>query len=393
METNHKIYFQNCMKMDEVEDNSIDLVVTSPPYPMIEMWDGIFSMQNKLIESALKKGLGLKAFSLMHELLEPVWRSLFRVVKKGGFVCINVGDATRTINGDFMLYPNHIKIIDSMINAGFSVLPCILWRKQTNAPNKFMGSGMLPAGAYVTLEHEYILIFRKGPKREFKNENDKKARRKSAFFWEERNVWFSDIWFDIKGTVQTLNDKETRKRSAAYPFELAYRLINMYSAKGDIVLDPFLGTGTTMGAAITSGRNSLGYEFTSTLKETIHSYIDRVVDHSNQYITERIKKHISFIEKRIGQNKPVKYINSFYNFPVITKQEQDILLNEIKALEKVEDNIFHIIYHDNPQRDFVCGRRNTFLNKSKENCNNFEKLSKHPFNKSPATGDQLTLFN
>ena len=65
-----------------------------------------------------------------------------------------------------------------MLSLGFSALPAIIWRKQTNAPNKFMGSGMLPAGAYVTLEHEYILIFRKGAKREFSSPADKANRRR-----------------------------------------------------------------------------------------------------------------------------------------------------------------------------------------------------------------------
>ena len=139
-----------------------------------------------------------------------------------------------------------------------------------------MGSGMLPAGAYVTLEHEYILILRKGGKREFKKESDKQNRRESALFWEERNLWFSDIWFDIKGTPQTLGaqnlgDKTARKRSGAYPFELAHRLINMYSVKGDRVLDPFLGTGTTMAAAMAAGRNSVGYEMDASLGPAISS--------------------------------------------------------------------------------------------------------------------------
>ena len=79
-----------------------------------------------------------------------------------------------------------------MLELGFTALPCILWRKQTNAPNKLMGSGMLPAGAYVTLEYEYVLILRKGPKREFSRDEDKKRRLESVIFWEERNIWFSD---------------------------------------------------------------------------------------------------------------------------------------------------------------------------------------------------------
>ena len=87
-------------------------------------------------------------------------------MKNGGIACINIGDATRTLNDVFCLYQNHTRIASSMLRIGFLSLPCILWRKQTNAPNKFMGSGMMPPGAYVTLEHEYVLILRKGNKKE-----------------------------------------------------------------------------------------------------------------------------------------------------------------------------------------------------------------------------------
>ena len=120
-----------------------------------------------------------------------------------------------------------------------------------------MGSGMLPAGAYVTLEHEWILILRKGGKRVFtKAETD--LRRQSAIFWEERNHWYSDQWSDILGTSQQLIGKAERQRSAAYPFEIPRRLIAMYSIYGDTVLDPFSGTGTTALAGIQLGRNTIG---------------------------------------------------------------------------------------------------------------------------------------
>ena len=130
-----------------------------------------------------------------------------------------------------------------------------------------MGSGMLPAGAYVTYEHEYVLVLRKGRRRWFGNEEEKRLRRQSAFFWEERNTWFSDLWYDIKGTPQTLVSKEARDRSAAFPFELAYRLISMFSIKRDVVLDPFAGTGTTLAAALAAGRSAAGMETDNSLVE------------------------------------------------------------------------------------------------------------------------------
>jgi len=148
--------------------------VTSPPYPMIEMWDDMFSQQSSTVKKKLEQSDGIGAYELMHQILDATWQEAYRVLKSGGFACINIGDATRTINGNFILYTNHARILKYTQELGFSSLPCILWRKQTNAPNKFMGSGMLPAGAYVTLEHEYILILRKGPKREFRKEKNKK---------------------------------------------------------------------------------------------------------------------------------------------------------------------------------------------------------------------------
>ena len=142
--------------------------------------------------------------------LTRVWREVHRVLADGGIACINIGDATRTLGDRFALYPNHARILVRLVELGFVPLPVILWRKQTNAPNKFMGSGMLPPGAYVTLEHEYILIVRKGGKRGFLSEEGKGLRRESAFFWEERNRWFSDVWSDLKGTVQGLSDRKVR---------------------------------------------------------------------------------------------------------------------------------------------------------------------------------------
>jgi len=221
--TTHEIVIGAAQKMTDIKNNSIGLVVTSPPYPMIEMWDDIMAKQHTDIRNALDRQDGLDAFELMHKELDKVWKETARVLMSGGFACINIGDATRTIGKKFQLYPNHARIISAFHSLGMQSLPNILWRKQTNAPNKFMGSGMLPAGAYVTLEHEWILIFRKEGKRIFKTAEEKLKRKESALFWEERNIWFSDLW-QLKGIKQKITKSETRKRSAAYPFEIPYRL-------------------------------------------------------------------------------------------------------------------------------------------------------------------------
>jgi len=170
MKTTHQIYNKNSSEIKEIQDNSVNLIVTSPPYPMIEMWDDIFSIINHKIKKKLEEKKDLEAFNLMHQELNKTWKESYRVLKPGGIACINIGDATRKIN-EFKLYSNHSEIIKQMKKNGFETLPDILWRKPSNKPNKFMGSGMLPPNAYPTLEHEYILIFRKNGKRNFKPED------------------------------------------------------------------------------------------------------------------------------------------------------------------------------------------------------------------------------
>lgn len=353
LETIHKLYFQNASEMGSIDSHSIALVVTSPPYPMIEMWDELFVQHNKAIRHALDAGRGMDAFELMHQFLDPVWREVYRVLVPGGIACINIGDATRTLGNEFTLYPNHARILNATVKIGFSPLPEILWRKQTNAPNKFMGSGMMPPGAYVTLEHEHILILRKGAKREFHRDADKQNRRESAFFWEERNHWFSDVWMDLKGTTQKLNDPNARLRSAAYPFEVPYRLISMFSVKGDVVLDPFLGTGATTAAAIAAGRNSVGFELIPDFLPLILSRLDTLIAFSNQRIENRLTAHLDFIRNRIETRGPLKHRNVPYGFPVVTNQETLLLINAPRSLQMVNDTTIGITYDDKPQAAFA----------------------------------------
>ena len=346
MSTTHKFIYSSAEKLTDIEDESIELVITSPPYPMIEMWDDIFSKQNPKIREALEKGNGNLAFDLMHEELKKVWSEISRAIVPGGIVCVNIGDATRTINKKFQLFPSHARIIEHFLELGFQSLPEIIWRKQTNAPNKFMGSGMYPPGAYVTLEHEFILIFRKGNKREFKEEKRKIIRRESSYFWEERNIWFSDIW-DFKGTSQNLNNKLTRKRSAAFPFELAYRLVNMFSIKGDTVLDPFLGTGTTSFAAMISERNSIGIEIDILMKDIIETNIENLESIGNSHIERRFNNHCDFIEKRTKIKGPTKYTNEKLGFSVITKQEIALKINYVEKIRKINENEYSVDYCEN----------------------------------------------
>ena len=338
-ETSHRIFFDAAQNMRQLGDATVELVVTSPPYPMIEMWDGVFAAQNKDVAAALGSD-PLSAFELMHGELDKVWAECFRVLKDGGFMCVNIGDATRTIGKDFNLYNNHSRVVSSCLKMGFANLPNIIWRKQTNAPNKFMGSGMLPCGAYVTLEHEWILVFRKGGKRAYTSDDEKSMRRRSAFFWEERNKWFSDLW-DIKGARQAIANSQTRDRNASFPLEVPFRLVNMYSQMGDTVLDPFMGMGTTLVAAMLSGRNSIGFEIDKGLKPSIEGFVDGLgVDAMRKFVRDRLDAHRAFVQERLSSGKEIKYDNRKLCCKVMTSQEVDMAFVVPERIERVDGDAF-----------------------------------------------------
>jgi len=342
-ESRHRILRGDAACLSFLPDASVALVVTSPPYPMIAMWDAFFRSRDPEIAAALDSCDGSLAFRLMHEDLDRAWREIHRLLIPGGWACINIGDATRTLGNRFRLFPNHARVLSACAALGFDVLPAVLWRKQTNAPNKFMGSGMLPAGAYVTLEHEHILLLRKGPRREFAGAEQKQARRQSAIFWEERNRWFSDVW-DFKGARQDLEAKDARDRSAAFPLELPFRLINMYSVRGDTVLDPFAGTGTTLLAAMASGRDSVAVDIDEALLDATRKEAGSAVAHLNGFLEERMQSHLGFVRRYLEESGELPHRNRPHGFPVMTAQEEELTLEYIDAVRVCPDGSVSVTY-------------------------------------------------
>jgi DNA modification methylase len=256
-------------------------MVTSPPYPMIQMWDKLFADEDPKIaqlwqqlNAQCQEATVMQIYEAMHQNLAKVWSETYRVLVDGGIACINIGDATRSVNGKFRLFPNHSKIIEHCEQTGFITLPYILWKKPTTKPQykgkgAFLGSGFLPPNAYVTLDCEFILIFRKGKLRHFPPHDPN--RYGSAITKKQRDQYFTQIW-TVTGTRQTASQLE--RRTAAYPDEIADRLIKMFSVKGDTVLDPFLGSGTTTKLAMQNERNSIGYETDPNLLPTITKKTD-----------------------------------------------------------------------------------------------------------------------
>lgn len=336
MRTAHRMIHGDARTLDSIEDESVELVVTSPPYPMVEMWDAIFSEMDDRVATALDAHDGARAFELMHATLDAAWDELARVLVDGGIACINVGDATRSVGGSFRVYPNHVRILDALQSRGFDPLPEILWRKPTNAATKFMGSGMLPPNAYPTLEHEHLLICRKGERTRTFPPSDE-DRYAAAYFWEERNAWFTDLWTDVTGTEQSLTGDEGRARSGAYPLAIPFRLIAMFSVYGDTVLDPFCGTGTTSVAAMCAARDSIGVEADAALIEVYQDRLETVPARSRELAASRLASHRRFVEElqTVGDN--IAYTAHNYGFPVKTAQERELLLYEIAELARDDD--------------------------------------------------------
>ncbi len=329
--------------MAAVPDGSVDLIVTSPPYPMVEMWDDCFSRQSGAVAAAMEAGDWDGAFEQMHRVLDGVWDECCRVLRQGGFACINIGDATRSCGGTFRLFSNHARILRALEERGLFCLPDIHWRKPSNAPSKFMGSGMYPAGAYVTYEHEYILIFRKGGKRVFRTRDEVERRRESAYFWEERNTWFSDLW-EINGAPQALKNCPSRARSAAFPLEVPYRLVNMYSAYGDTVLDPFGGLGTTALACAGAMRSCRIYDADAALLRCARDLFAHSLPLFQALPRQRLERHQAFLSALDPQARERCYQNLPHGFLVKTQQERQLRLYRPQSIAPLGAEGFTLSY-------------------------------------------------
>lgn len=259
-----EVWWHTSEQMSQLADGEASLVVTSPPYPMIEMWDDLFADWMEQGPDSIEDNPEW-AFDEMHHCLTQVWEECYRVLEPGGILAVNIGDATRSIGGSFQCWPNHSRIQTSCRWIGFDSLIPIHWKKPGNSPNSFLGSGMLPTNAYVTLDTEHILLFRKGGTRDFEPKHP--LRYASQYDKADRDEWFSQTW--------RVNGDHQAGEYATWPREIPSRLIQMFSILGDTVVDPFTGTGTTLEVARELGRKPVGYEVDTDLEPEVSASLDR----------------------------------------------------------------------------------------------------------------------
>ena len=245
--TVHTLNQGDARHLDWIPDNSIHLVVTSPPYWTLKKYN----------DNDAQLGAVADYDAFMDE-LDEVWRHCYRVLVPGGRLVCVVGDvciARRRNKGRHMVVPLHADISVRARAIGFDYLTPILWHKIASASyevengSSFLGKPYEP-NAIIKNDIEYLLMLRKhGGYRKPTDEQ----RQLSKLSKDEHSKWFRSFWSDLPGA-------STKEHPAPYPVELAYRLVRMFSFYGDTVLDPFAGTFSTVVAALKANRNSIANE-------------------------------------------------------------------------------------------------------------------------------------
>ena len=243
--TLHRLVRGDARDLSFVPNESVHLVVTSPPYWNLKRYNDIPGQLGHVED-----------YEAFLEELRKVWLHIFRILVPGGRLVCVVGDVcvARKRFGRHLVFPLHADICVLCRRIGFDNLNPIIWHKIANASyevsngSKFLGKPYEP-NAIIKNDIEFILMQRKpGGYRKPTAEQ----RRESKIRKEDFNRWFQQIW-RVPGA-------STKKHPAPFPLELASRLVQMFSFTGDTVLDPFVGTGSTMVAALKCARNSIGVE-------------------------------------------------------------------------------------------------------------------------------------
>lgn len=324
-----KIIIGDSRSMIEVEDKSIDLIVTSPPYWHLKD----YGVPNQI-------GYG----QTLHQYLKDlylVWKECFRVLRDGGRLCINIGDqfARGIIYGRYKIIPIHSEIISQCEKIGFDFMGSIIWQKKTTMNTtggaNIMGSFPYPPNGIVEIDYEYIHIFKKPGKAKKVLKEIKEASKLSKEEWKD---YFSGHW--SFGGVKQIDHE------AMFPDELPKRLIKMFSFIQDTILDPFLGSGTTLKVALELNRNAIGYEinrkFLKIIKEKLGIFENTFDIFQNIEIFERKeeikimhdKEYIPSIKDLLPQTDPKNFNSKRESLYKVINYGEDFI--ELETGQKVK---------------------------------------------------------
>jgi len=249
--SHHKLVLGDARRLDNISASSIPLIVTSPPYWTLKAYNRIPGQLGNIAD-----------YDSFLDELDKCWKECFRVLVPGGRLVIVVGDMllSRRKHKRHQVIPLHADIQIRCRRLGFDNLAPIFWYKIAHAAHETKGGGKVFLGkpyepnGIVKHDVEYILMERKPGSYRSLPPN---IRLLSIIPTDKHTIWFRQIWEDIHGS-------QARQHPAPFPEELANRLIRMFSFVGDTILDPFVGSGTTMVAAAKAGRNSIGIEIDPT---------------------------------------------------------------------------------------------------------------------------------
>jgi len=246
-----KIYCKSSELMDELPDNSVHLMVTSPPYNVGKEYD---------------KDLTLDEY---RKFLKKVWSEVKRVLVPGGRACINVANLGRK-----PYIPIHAFIVEDMLDLGFLMRGEIIWNKASSvSPSTAWGSWLSAKNPTLRDVHEYILVFSKGT---FTRES---GGKKNTISKEEFLEFTKSIWTFPAEPATKIG------HPAPFPVELPYRLIQLYTFEGDIILDPFIGSGQTAIAAIKTKRHYIGYDIN---KDYVKLAEKRIKEFSTNFLAPKL---------------------------------------------------------------------------------------------------------
>jgi modification methylase len=318
-----EIIIGDSRSMTEVDGGAVDLVVTSPPY---------WHIKDYAAPGQIGYGQSL------HEYLKDlylVWHECFRVLREGARLCINIGDqfARASVYGRYKVIPLHAEFINQCEQIGFDFMGSIIWQKKTTMNTSggatIMGSYPFPPNGIVEIDYEFIHIFKKPGKSKKVSKETKAASQLTKEEWKE---YFAGHWH-FGGTRQVGHE-------AMFPEELPRRLIRMFTFQGDTVLDPFLGSGTTVKAAMDLGRQGLGYEinknFIGLIEEKLGVKDKLPIFTDNIIVTKRDQKAIN--------SSNIKYVPMIQDAkPIIENYEEDSQNNNLyKVIEIVKEDTIRI---------------------------------------------------